>query len=142
MVLTHPEMLPEGDPLRTQLERGSRAPGEEGARLNAVVDEPEQSLEYLSVVQALAEALNVDVRFLATPTGGRGSGLATQLQLIDIEDISINASGQATVQFTQAGIEHTRTVDVDGYRSGWGSTRFDDAELGLHERQKIVGITH
>ena len=141
MVLTHPELLPEGDPLRQQLEGGSRAPGAKGARLNAVVDEPEQSLEYLAVVQALASTLEVDVRFIATPKSARLGSSASQLQLIDIEDIAIDGDGVATVRFTQAGIEHTREVEVDGHAAYSIGGAFEDAVLPLHEKQEIVGVT-
>ena len=141
MVLTHPELLPEGDPLRVQLEGGSRAPGEQDARLNAVVDEPEQSLEYLAVVQALAAQLGVDVRFVATPTSVRLGSSAAQLQLINIEDIAIDDRGRATVHFTQAGIAHTREVEVDGHARGRVHGPFEDAQLPLHNKQSIVGVT-
>jgi len=142
MVLTHPEMLPADDPLRAQLEQGTGTPGEQHTRLNAVVDEPEQSLEYLAVVQALGRELGVDLRFVATATTSVGGQRATQLQLIDIEDISIDRDGEATIRFTQAGIEQTRTVEVDGHRGGMAGGTFDGAELKLHHRHKLVGITH
>ena len=141
-VLTQPELLPEGDPLRMQLERGSRVPGEEGARLNAVVDEPEQSPEYLGVVQALAEALDVDVRFIAVPTRSSLGKSVSHLQFIDIGDISIDKDGNATIRYTQAGVEQTRTVDVEGHRPGGLGGEFENARLPLHRKQEIMGVTN
>ena len=141
-VLTQPELLPEGDPLRLQLEGGSRAPGEDGARLNAVVDEPEQSPEYLRVVQALAEALDVDVRFIAVPTRSSLGKSVSHLQFIDIGDISIDKDGKATVRYTQAGMEQTRTVDLEGHRPGGLGGEFENARLPLHRKQEIMGVTN
>lgn len=141
LVLTNPSLLPPGDPLRILLENGSGTPGVEPVRLNVVMDEEEQSLEYLMLVQALAKELGVDVRLIAVPTGKVAGNLLDQLVFIDVNDISIDASGNATIHFVQGGVPQTKTVPVDGIGGGSHPQRFKGASIRLNDLQKVQGVS-
>ena len=141
MVLTHPELLPAGDPMRVHLEKGTGTPGEAPIRLNAVVDEEEQSLEYLEVVKALAAALSVDVRFVAVPTGRVPGNLVDQLIFVDLDDIHIDDSGNATIDYEQGGVEQRKTVEVDKVGSADSPSRYKGASLRLNNLQKVEGVS-
>jgi len=141
LVLTNPQLLPPGDPLRVLLENGSGTPGVDPVRLNVVMDEEEQSLEYLALVQALAKELGVDVRLIAVPTGKIQGNLLDQLVFIDIDDISIDDSGNATIHFVQGGLPQTKTVAVDGIGGADNPQRFKGAQVKLNDLQKVQGVS-
>lgn len=139
MVLTHPEDLDPNDPLRQRIEKGPS--GTDPVRLNGVADEPEQGLEYLDLVQALARTLHVDARIIAVPTRKvdfSQTDPVGDLVLVDLEDIVINGDGTVTMTWTQGGREQTGRVPMDQEPSGNPRKPFDDASLKLHPDQKLV----
>jgi hypothetical protein len=143
LVLTHPEALPVGSPLRTRLELGSGDPSSDPVRLNGVADEPEQSPEYLRLVTALAEALGVDARIVFVPT--RGADYAVDpvgnLLFVDLEDIVVNDDNTATVTYTQGGSERTDTVPISGAGTAGSPGRYQGSKLDLGTLQRVEGLS-
>jgi hypothetical protein len=144
LVLTNPQALPAGHPLRNRLEMGESDPNKEPVRLNAVADEPEQSLEYLELVKALAAELGVDVRIIAVPTD-KGADFDANpvgnLIFIDLDDIVINPDNTVDLSYEQAGTPQTEQVNMTGGGSPASPSRYAHATLRLNRVQRITGET-
>ncbi|MES2640219.1 MAG: hypothetical protein V4850_12070 [Myxococcota bacterium] len=114
-VLTHPEALPPGHPLRTRLELGSGDPSQDPVRLNAVADEWEQGLEYLELVRALADQLGVEVRIIGVPHGDADyeRDPVNNLIFLDLDDVTLDpANDEATVEYDEGGKRQTQKVSL------------------------------
>ena len=111
-------------------------------RLNAVADEPEQSLEYLEVVRALAAKLNVDVRIIAVPTDGRANiqqDPVGNLIFIDLDGVNINPDNTATVSYVQGGVPQTEDIRITNPGPSNSAGRFRNARLKLNSAQRVQG---
>jgi hypothetical protein len=96
-----------------------KAEGAITPRLNAVIDEPEQSMEYLKLAVAVADHLGIECRIVALDnvdlTTGANKDLSKDARFIDIHDIHVNDGKNPadpdfnTVEFayTQNGVYHT-----------------------------------
>lgn len=69
-------------------------------RMNVAVDEPEQSMEYLQLAQALAQAKNIEVRILAFPTKAETINLhdPSSMTVIDLKDFKPDPNNFITRQ--------------------------------------------
>ncbi|MFT4627182.1 MAG: hypothetical protein ACI8PZ_005863 [Myxococcota bacterium] len=142
LVLMNPGLLPVGNPLRTRLELGKNDPNTDPVRLNGIADEPEQSLEYLQLVKALADALGVDARLIFVPTRKADYDVdpVGNLLFVDLDDIVINADATATVTYTQGGSERTEPIGIEHGGVEGDPGRFKGASLELSALQRIEGI--
>ncbi len=112
--LTHPSSL-KGD-LQQRVSQGKSDPNKDPVRLNGVIDESFQGLEYLELVRALGDHLGVDLRFIVVPYSGGdyASNPMSKLVFIDAADIQVSDSAQeATVTYEQAGVQKTEKVSLD-----------------------------
>jgi len=132
-----------------------RAEGAITPRLNAVIDEPEQSLEYLGLATAVADYLGIECRIVALDnvdvTAGSNKDLSKSARFIDIHDIRVNTSGNPsnpdfnTVEFdyTQNGAFHTgekANIDENLNDGGWMEHRWiapDGTELDKSAYDKL-----
>lgn len=126
-VLTHPEQLEENDPIR-QTVLGEDPTFTGPARLNGVIDEPEQAPEYLELVKALAEHYGVEARMIGVPTGRLSSQPVDDLRFVDLQDVEWNRKNDAvSYPYTQAG--QPGNADVDTGRRNHGATiDFNDGQ--------------
>lgn len=146
-VLTHPEDLPVDHPLRIRIEQGEKDPNQDPIRLNAVADEPEQGLEYLELVKALAATLHVDVRIIAVPTDNAPAiqqDPIGSLIFVDVEGLQLDpATGHAQVPYTQNGQQQTTTVRIGNMSTSATQrqqpTGYRSARLNLNAGQSIRG---
>jgi len=146
VLLTHPESLPADHPLRVRIEQGVNDPNTDPIRLNTVADEPEQSLEYLRLVQALADKLGVDVRIIAVPTQQNTvvqQNPVGSLVFVDLENVELHPGSQsATVPYTQGGVPQSREVPIFGMdpaRAG-NPDQYRGSRMQLNGRQGIRGV--
>jgi hypothetical protein len=147
MVLTHPDDLgPNMGSLRDRIKGGEddyKKTNMKPVRLNAVADEPEQSLEYLDLVRALANHLHVDARIIAVPTDENTDYQANpvgNLIFIDLDSIDIHPDNKAaTWKYVQGGVEkEAKGVTID--KPGPGGRPFKGASLKLNEKQNGEGV--
>lgn len=142
-VMTHPEELPAGNPLRERLERGTDDPNKDPVRLNGVADEPEQSLEYLGLVKDMAAELGIDTRIIFVPTDPAAYQVdpVGKLVIVDLENLEIDdQTNVANVTYSQGGKEHTAIIPIDGARGLTNSNRFRGASLDFNNGQEVRGV--
>ena len=115
--LTHPGDL--SGALAQRVQQGTADTNTDPVRLNGVIDESFQALEYLGLVRRLAAELNVDIRFIVVP-GQADTYVAapvSQLVFVDPAQILLHPTEhKATVTWVQNGVSDTDTFDLD--RSG------------------------
>ncbi len=147
-VLTQPSALASAPALAQRVQQGPADTNTDPVRLNGVMDEDWQALEYLGLLRELASKLNVDIRFIVAPE--RADAYVTapvaKLVFVDPADIVIDpADHQATVTWTQNGVQSSGTFDIDhagAAPSPSSPNRFRAASLGIHNSagQNIQGV--
>jgi hypothetical protein len=141
-VLTHPESIPTDDPLYDRITKGSKDTNTDPVRLNGVADEPEQSLEYLKLVQALADALHVDARLIFVPTKRADYAVdpVGNLLFVDLDGLEVRDDNTVEVTYMQGGSEHVDVIPISGAGSAGSSNRFRGTTLELSTLQRVEGI--
>ena len=143
--LTHPGDLSGALAQRVQL--GSADTNTDPVRLNGVMDESFQALEYLGLVRELATALNVDIRFIVVPGQADAYVAAPVSQLVFVDPAQIllhPTTHEATVTWVQNGVSSTDTFELD--RSGptpsaTDANRYRGASLDIDGMQGVRGRT-
>jgi hypothetical protein len=134
-VLTNLGAIPADNPLRAGTANGERV------RLNTVADEPEQALEYLPLVKALADKLGIDVRLVSVPTRGADyeENPVGKIVFVDIDDIHVHDDNTVSVTFSQGGVERTTTVPLEDANNVGDADRYEDAALNIGGLQHVQG---
>lgn len=142
--LTHPAAL-KGQ-LQQRVAQGKNDPNKDPVRLNGVMDESFQGLEYLELVRALGDHLNVDLRFVVAPhhVNEYQANPVDKLVFIDAADIQLSETSQeATVTYEQGGVQRTETIQLEfprGRDPGAASDqRYKGAALNVGGYQEQVG---
>lgn len=142
--LTHPAAL-KGQ-LQQRVAQGKSDPNKDPVRLNGVMDESFQGLEYLALVRALGDHLGVDLRFIVAPHHVKEyqSNPVDKLVFIDAADLQLSETSQeATVTYEQGGVTHTQKIPLEfprGKDPGAASDqRYKGATLDVGGHQAQVG---
>ena len=146
--MTHPSVL--RGPLKQRIAQGKNDTSTDPVRLNGVMDESFQGLEYLEVVKALGKKLNVDLRFIIAPFDGAqyANNPISKLVFVDADAIVIDPTLQeAEVTYEQGGQVQKATFtlgfpNVRGTPPAAGDTdRFRGATLDVGGFQRSGGVT-